>query len=46
MKKNEKEDRIDCHVSEDDCLLPEWAKKLRKLLEGETRTPSNDRGDG
>ena len=26
-------DRIDCHVSEEDCLLPEWIKKLRALVD-------------
>jgi hypothetical protein len=28
-----RKERIDCHLSEDECLLPEWAKKLQLMLE-------------
>ena len=27
-----KDERLDCHVSEDECLLPRWARILRELL--------------
>lgn len=32
MEQPKKKEQIDCHVNEEECLLPAWAKKLRAIL--------------